>query len=106
MADGLGACLAGCGRAGLVHARGCNGRVRGARLVALCDPFEGSLAAAQEELGVANTYTYMAYREAIVDAALDATSVETVTDPRSRRGRFRMRAHRRPGALAPRDVVA
>ncbi|OFK23260.1 Gfo/Idh/MocA family oxidoreductase [Olsenella sp. HMSC062G07] len=104
MADDLGACLIGCGRAGLVHARDCNGRVREARLVVLCDPFEGGLAAARKELGVANTYTD--YREAIVDAAVDATSVETVTAARPRRGRSRMRAHRRPGALEPRDVVA
>ena len=39
-------CLIGCGRAGMIHARNYAGNVRGAELIAFCDPVAECLEAA------------------------------------------------------------
>ena len=70
-------CLIGCGRAGMIHAHNYAGRVPGAELIALCDPFEESLNAAQKELAV--KYTYTDYREALKNEEIDAVVVVTPT---------------------------
>lgn len=73
----LGVCVIGTGRAGMIHARDYNGNVPGAQLVALCDPFEPNLKAAQDELGVERTYAD--YRDALKDPDVDAVVVVTPT---------------------------
>ena len=77
MAEKLGICLIGCGRAGMIHARSYAGSVPGAELVALCDPMEENLRLAQEELPVERTYTD--YNDVMDDDAVDAVVVVTPT---------------------------
>lgn len=63
-------CLIGAGRAGMIHARNLNGRVRNGSLIAVCDPSQESLNQAQEELQV--KYTYTDYRDALANPEIDA----------------------------------
>ncbi|MBQ6540583.1 MAG: Gfo/Idh/MocA family oxidoreductase [Oscillospiraceae bacterium] len=70
-------CLIGCGRAGMIHARGYAGSIREAELIALCDPFEDNLRAAASELSV--KYTYTDYREVMANPEIDAVVVVTPT---------------------------
>ena len=78
MGSELRVCLIGCGRAGMIHARNFSKNVKGARLIALCDPFEKSLLAAAEELPV--SYTYTDYKEAMKNPEIDAVVVVTPTN--------------------------
>jgi myo-inositol 2-dehydrogenase/D-chiro-inositol 1-dehydrogenase/scyllo-inositol 2-dehydrogenase (NAD+) len=77
MMDAIGFCVIGTGRAGLIHARNIAGRVRGARLVALCDANEDALRDAGDELGVETRVTD--YREAVALPAADAVVIVTPT---------------------------
>ena len=77
MADKIRVCLIGCGRAGMIHARNYCGRVTGAQLTALCDPFEGSLKAAAEEIPV--QFQYTDYMDVMKNPEIDAVVVVTPT---------------------------
>lgn len=77
MKDKIKVCLIGTGRAGMIHGRNFNSVVKNAQLIALCDPMEESLKAAQAELGV--KYTYLDYREALQNSEIDAVVVVTPT---------------------------
>lgn len=46
MSDKIRVCLIGCGRAEMIHARSYAGQVKGAELIAMCDPVEAGLKAA------------------------------------------------------------
>ena len=70
-------CLIGCGRAGMIHARSYAGRVKGAELIAMCDPVEAGLKAALEEIPV--KYSYTDYREVMKNDEIDAVVVVTPT---------------------------
>ena len=70
-------CLIGCGRAGMIHARGFAGSIQGARLAALCDPDEATLQKAAEETGV--TRRYRDWHEVMDDPEIDAVIVVTPT---------------------------
>ena len=78
MAGELRVCLIGCGRAGMIHARNFSKNVKGAKLTALCDPFESSLLAAAEELPVA--YKYTDYKDVMKNPEIDAVVVVTPTN--------------------------
>lgn len=73
----LGICLIGCGRAGMIHARGFFNHVPGAALVALADPSVEALRAAKEETGVSACYTD--YRDALARKEVDAVVVVSPT---------------------------
>lgn len=77
MSKKLKVCLIGCGRAGMIHARSYAGNVRGAELIALCDPMQANLEAAQKEIEV--SYIYTDYREALKNPEIDAVVVVTPT---------------------------
>ena len=77
MADTIRVCLIGCGRAGMIHARSYAGSVRGAELVALCDPMAENLRLAQEEIPVAHAYTD--YHDVMANDEIDAVVVVTPT---------------------------
>ncbi len=70
-------CLIGCGRAGMIHARSYAGNVANAELIALCDPFEENLQAANAEIPV--KYLYTDYREVMKNPEIDAVIVVTPT---------------------------
>ena len=70
-------CLIGCGRAGMIHARSYAGNVRGAELIALCDPDPACLEAAEQEIEV--PYIYTDYRDALQNPEVDAVVVVTPT---------------------------
>ncbi len=70
-------CLIGCGRAGMIHARSYAGNVTNAELIALCDPFEENLRAANAEIPV--KYLYTDYREVMKNSEIDAVIVVTPT---------------------------
>lgn len=70
-------CLIGCGRAGMIHAGNYAGNVRGAELIAFCDPFRDNLDAALKEIDV--PYTYTDYKEALKNPEIDAVIVVTPT---------------------------
>lgn len=70
-------CLIGCGRAGMIHARSYAGKVKNAELIAICDPFEQNLIAAQKEVSV--KYTYVDYKEVMMNDEIDAVIVVTPT---------------------------
>ena len=70
-------CLIGCGRAGMIHARSYAGQVKGAELIAMCDPMEAGLKAAQDEISV--KYAYTDYRDVMKNDEIDAVVVVTPT---------------------------
>ncbi len=71
-------CLIGCGRAGMIHARNYAGNVKGAELIALCDPSEENLLTARQEIdGV--RYVYGDYKDALRNDSVDAVIVVTPT---------------------------
>ncbi|MBP1048163.1 Gfo/Idh/MocA family oxidoreductase [Enterococcus sp. BWM-S5] len=70
-------CLIGTGRAGLIHGRNMAAKIRGGELIALCDPSQEALKAAEKELNV--TYTYTDYRQALKNTEIDAVIVVTPT---------------------------
>lgn len=73
----LNVCVIGCGRAGMIHARSYAGRVIGARLSAVCDPFEEARENAAAELGVPRTYAD--WHDVMADPDIDAVVVVTPT---------------------------
>lgn len=77
MSDILNLCLIGTGRAGMIHARNFRSAIRGARLIALCDPSEENLKLAQDELGC--EYTYSDYKDALQNDKIDAVVIVTPT---------------------------
>ncbi len=77
MNNKLRVCLIGCGRAGMIHAKSYSGNVENAELVAICDPFEESVKAAQEQLNV--EYVYTDYKEVMKNNEIDAVVVVTPT---------------------------
>ena len=77
MKNDIRVCLIGCGRAGMIHGVNYSKNIKGARLTALCDPFEASLKAAAEQLPV--EYTYSDYREVMKNPEIDAVVVVTPT---------------------------
>lgn len=66
----IGICLVGAGRAGMTHAHNFNGRVRGARLVAVVDPDLEAARAACNELGIERCYANC--EQALEDADIRA----------------------------------
>ena len=78
MEDKVRVCLIGCGRAGMIHARNYAGSVKGAELIALCDPVEENLHSASRELKRI-PYLYQDYREALKNEEIDAVIVVTPT---------------------------
>ena len=77
MAETIGICVIGCGRAGLIHAKNFATGVPGARLVALADPVKEALAEAGESLGVSSLYSDPA--QAIKDPCVHAIVVACPT---------------------------
>lgn len=69
--------LIGCGRAGMIHAKSYGSHLRGARLIALCDPCEENLRNAREEYPV--PYCYTDYRAVMANPEIDAVIVVTPT---------------------------
>lgn len=67
----------GVGRAGMIHARNFAGRIRDARLMAICDPVAEALQGAQKELDVEKAYSD--YLQLIDDTHVDAIVVVTPT---------------------------
>jgi myo-inositol 2-dehydrogenase/D-chiro-inositol 1-dehydrogenase/scyllo-inositol 2-dehydrogenase (NAD+) len=72
-----GFCLIGAGRAGLVHAENLRSRIPAAKLIALCDADEKSLASAGRQFEVGTLVTD--YREAIARDDVDAVAIVTPT---------------------------
>lgn len=70
-------CVIGTGRAGWIHAQNLARRIPDARLTALCDADEGSLARAGAELGVACLLAD--YRQAVARDDVDAVVIATPT---------------------------
>jgi predicted dehydrogenase len=77
MSTELGVAVVGAGRAGLVHARNFASGVGGARLVALADPSEETLAAAVAETGAEETYVDPL--EAVAADSVDAVVIASPT---------------------------
>ncbi|GBD81047.1 hypothetical protein TEHD86_0824 [Tetragenococcus halophilus subsp. halophilus] len=70
-------CLIGIGRAGMIHGRNMAGKIKNARLIALCDPMEENLQKAQSELAV--KYLYRNYHDALANDEIDAIVIVTPT---------------------------
>lgn len=77
MSSKIRVCLIGCGRAGMIHARSYAGQVKGAELVAMCDPMVEGLQAAREEIPV--RFIYTDYRDVMKNDEIDAVIVVTPT---------------------------
>lgn len=75
MSSKIRVCLIGCGRAGMIHARSYAGQVKGAELVAMCDPMVEGLQAAREEIPV--RFIYTDYRDVMKNDEIDAVIVVT-----------------------------
>ncbi len=73
----IGVCVIGSGRAGMIHGRNFAGKLRGARLEALCDPNKEALNQAADELGVEKRYADL--QQVLEDQAVDAVVVVTPT---------------------------
>lgn len=71
-------CLIGCGRAGMIHARNYAGNVKGAELIALCDPSDENLFMTRQEAGGIR-YVYHDYADALRNEEIDAVIVVTPT---------------------------
>lgn len=74
----LRACLIGCGRAGMIHAKNYKNRIENARIAAVADAVEYAAKAAAEELGIEKYFTD--YREILDDPEIDAVIVVAPTD--------------------------
>ena len=72
------ACLIGCGRAGMIHARNYKNKVENARIVACVDAVEEAAKAAAEELGVEKYCTD--YHEILNDRDINAVIVVAPTN--------------------------
>ena len=72
------ACLIGCGRAGMIHARNYKNKIENASIVALVDPVEAAVKAAAEELGATKCFTD--YTQMLNDPDIDAVIVVAPTD--------------------------
>lgn len=75
--DSIGVCLVGTGRAGLIHGANLAGRIRGAKLTALCDTSEANLQSASQALDVHNLFSD--YRTAIQSKGVDAVVIVAPT---------------------------
>lgn len=73
----IGVCLIGAGRAGLIHGANLVGRIRHARLVAICDSYEPNLTAAGAALEITNLHRD--YREALELKEVDAAVIVAPT---------------------------
>lgn len=73
----VGLCIIGTGRAGMIHGNNFNGRIPGAKLVALCDPSKESLKTAAASVG--DVKSYEDYREALADEAINAVVIACPT---------------------------
>ncbi len=77
MSELIKVCLIGTGRAGMIHGKNFARRIENAKLIALCDPSEESLAAAQKEVDC--PYIYKDYREVMANPEIDAVVIVTPT---------------------------
>lgn len=75
---GLGICLIGAGRAGMIHARNYVNKVSGAHMESVADVMPGVAESAAGELGISKYY--INYREAIRDPEVDAVVVVSPTN--------------------------
>lgn len=72
------ACLIGCGRAGMIHARNYKNKIEHAKIVACVDAVEESARAAAEELGITAYGTD--YRKFLADDGVNAVIIVAPTD--------------------------
>lgn len=78
MTTNLGICLIGAGRAGMIHARNFNNKVKGAHMEAVVDVVKEAADSAAKELGIKKAYTD--YHEALSDPAVDAVVIVSPTN--------------------------
>ena len=74
----LRACLIGCGRAGMIHARNYKNKIESAKIVAVVDAVEDAAKAAAAELGITKCYTD--YHDILGDSEIDAVIVVAPTN--------------------------
>lgn len=74
----LRACLIGCGRAGMIHARNYKNKIESAKIVAVVDAVEDAAKAAAAELGITKCYTD--YHDILDDSEIDAVIVVAPTN--------------------------
>ena len=72
------ACLIGCGRAGMIHARNYKNKIPGAAITAVVDTLPEAAQAAAKELQIRRRYTD--YRQILGDDAVNAVIVVAPTD--------------------------
>lgn len=72
------ACLIGCGRAGMIHARNYKNKIEKARIIACVDAVEEAAKAAAEELGCDKYYTD--YKSILNDDSIDAVIIVSPTN--------------------------
>lgn len=77
MAQQIGICLVGAGRAGLIHAHNFQGKIPQAKVVAVVDPNQEAAEKAAKELGVDRWYTSV--EPALDNRAVDAVVIATPT---------------------------
>ena len=70
-------CLIGAGRAGMIHARNYNGKVKNGKIIAVSDPNEEAAKKAQQELNC--KYCYSDYNDALNNEEVDAIILVTPT---------------------------
>ncbi|MEG1859613.1 MAG: Gfo/Idh/MocA family oxidoreductase, partial [Christensenellaceae bacterium] len=75
---GIGVCLIGAGRAGMIHANNYKNKVNGAYMAAVVDAVEDVAKASANELGVAKYYTD--YKKILTDDEIDAVVVVSPTN--------------------------
>ena len=73
----LNVCVIGCGRAGRIHMKSYAGGVRGANLLAVCDPMEEARASAVADFGADRAYAD--WHDVMADPDIDAIVVVTPT---------------------------